>query len=195
MTVSAREKRLILIAAPVLALALLLMWSPSSNNPAPNNSDSIGSTPLAEKRIAVLHKIAAAIPAREAVMRQTALDLSDRERGVIQAETAAQAQASLIEIARRVGKVESLDIRASDFPQPKPFGEYGLVYATITFDCHIDQLVNFVASLAKQPELVVPSEERINSGNPKDKTMGVRMILAGVVNKKLVPQKKGLGAF
>jgi hypothetical protein len=42
---------------------------------------------------------------------------------------------------------------------------------------------------------VVPSEERITSGNPKEKTMGVRMVLAGVVARKLVPDKKGLAVF
>ncbi len=59
----------------------------------------------------------------------------------------------------------------------------------------MEQIVNFLADLSREPELVVPSEERIASGNPKEKTMGVRMVLAGVVAKKLVPEKKGLAAF
>ena len=42
----------------------------------------------------------------------------------------------------------------------------------------------------------MPSEEHIaTTGNPKDKTMTVRMVLAGVVAKKLIPEKKALGAF
>ena len=96
-------------------------------------------------------------------------DLTDRERGIMPADTAAQAQAALLEIARRVGKDEQLDVRGGDFGPPKAFGDYGLVYATITFECHIEQLVNFLSSLAHQPELVVPSEERINSAIPKTK--------------------------
>ncbi len=150
---------------------------------------------LAQQRLARLRQIAATVPAREAVLKQTSSDLADRERGIIQADTAPQAQAALLEIARRIGKNEQIDVRGGDFGAPKAFGDYGLVYATVTFECHVEQLVNFLADLSREPELVVPSEERITSGNPKEKTMGVRMVLAGVVAKKLVPEKKGLAAF
>jgi len=135
------------------------------------------------------------VPAREAVMKQTATDLADRERGILQADTAAQGQAALLEIARRIGKEEQLDVRGGDFGAPKLFGDYGLVYASVTFECHVEQLVNFLADLAKEPELVVPSEEHIASANNKEKLMSVRMVLAGVVPKKLVPEKKGLASF
>jgi len=106
-----------------------------------------------------------------------------------------QAQAALLEIARRIGKNDEIDVRGGDFGAPKAFGDYGLVYTTVTFECHIEQFVNFLSDLSREPELVVPSEERIASGNPKEKTMNVRMVLAGVVAKKLVPEKKGLAAF
>jgi hypothetical protein len=148
-----------------------------------------------ERRLARMREIAATLPAHEAALKQVSTDLSDREHGLIQADTAAQAQASLIEIARRSGKTEQIDIRGGEFSAPRAFGDYGLVYATVTFDCHIEQLINFLADLSQQPELVVPSEERIVSGNPKDKTVTVRMVLAGAVAKKLVPEKKGLAAF
>jgi hypothetical protein len=152
-------------------------------------------TAALEHRLARMRQIAAALPGREATLKQVSADLGSRERGLIPAETAAQAQASLIEIARRAGKMESLDIRGGEFSAPRAFGDYGLVYATVTFDCHIEQLINFLADLSQQPELVAPSEERIVSGNPKDKTVSVRMLLAGAIAKKLVPEKKGLAAF
>jgi hypothetical protein len=150
---------------------------------------------MARQRTARLRQIAALVPAREAVSRQTASDLADRERGILQADTAPQAQAALLEIARRVGKSEEIDVRGGDFGAPKAFGEYGLVFTTVTFECHIEQLVNFLADLTHQAELIVPSEERIASGSPKEKLMNVRITLAGIVPKKLVPDKKGAGAF
>ena len=52
-------------------------------------------------------------------------------------------------------KPEQIDVRGGDFGAPKVFGDYGLVYATITFECHVEQLVNFLAELSKQPELIV----------------------------------------
>ena len=197
MTISDRDRRaLILLAVGLVAAAVLRFVF--SDNPAATvasanvSQDSIG---LARQRLTRLRQVAATLPVREAAMKQTASDLADRERGIIQADTAPQAQAALLEIARRVGKNDQIDVRGGDFGAPKAFGDYGLVYTTITFECRIEQLVNFLADLSHEPELAVPSEERIASGNPKEKTMNVRMVLAGVVAKKLVPEKKGLAAF
>jgi hypothetical protein len=191
---AARNKRaLVLLGASLLVAAVLRFGFPAKSTPAVS---AIADNPaLAQQRLARLRQIAATLPAREAVNRQTAQDLADRERGILQADTAAQGQATLLEIASRLGKEEQLDVRGGDFGAPKTFGDYGLVYATVTFECHVEQLVNFLADLAKEPELIVPSEERLVASNTKDKSMSVRMVLAGVVAKKLVPQKKGLAAF
>jgi hypothetical protein len=71
-----------------------------------------------------------------------------------------------------------------------------MVFASITFDCHVEQLVNFLADLGRQPELMVPSEERIAASGPaKQKMVSARLVLAGIVPKKLIPEKKGLAAF
>jgi hypothetical protein len=142
-----------------------------------------------------MRQLVATTPARTAAAKQAQIDLADRERGILQADTAPQAQALLLEIARRIGKSEEIDVRGGDFGAPKVIGEYGLVYATITFECRVEQLVNFLADLSKQTELIVPSEERITTTNAKLKMMSVRMVLAGVTAKKLVPEKKGLAAF
>jgi hypothetical protein len=138
----------------------------------------------------MLRQTAAALPVREAFLKQSNADLADRERGIIPGDTAAQAQSELLQTAMRVGKANQLDVRSSDFGAPKAFGDYGIVYATVSFDCHIEQLLNFLADLTREQELVVPSEQKIVSGNPKEKTMTVRMVLAGVVAKKLIPEKK-----
>lgn len=199
MRISDRDRRALILLAVGLAAAAVLRFAFSDNSTAsvslvPANV-SQNSIELARQRLTRLRQVAAMLPAREAAMKQTASDLANRERGIIQADTAPQAQAALLEIARRVGKNDQIDVRGGDFGAPRAFGDYGLVYATITFECHIEQLVNFLADLSREPELVVPSEERMASGNPKEKTMTVRMVLAGVVAKKLAPEKKGLAAF
>jgi hypothetical protein len=195
MTLSSRDHRALIVLVAGLALAGILRFAFSGSSATASVSAPSDSVELAQQRLARLRQIAATVPAREATMKQTAADLADRERGVIQADTAAQGQAALLEIARRLGKNEEIDVRGGDLGAPKEFGDYGLVYATVTFECRIEQLVNFLADLAHEPELIVPSEERITAANPKEKTMGVRLVLAGVVAKKLVPEKKGLGAF
>jgi len=195
---SERDRRALVVLAVGLVVSAVLYFG------FPNNSATVSvaapsvnqdSPAMAQQRLTRLRQVAASVPAREAVLKQISSDLADRERGVIQADTAPQAQAALLEIARRLGKDEQIDLRGGDFGAPKAFGDYGLVYATVTFECHVEQLVNFLADLSREPELVTPSEERITSGNAKDKTMGVRMVLAGVVAKKLVPEKKGLAGF
>jgi hypothetical protein len=195
---SERDRRALVVLVAGLVVSSVLYFVFPSNSGTANvvahavNQDNAA---LAQQRLARLRQIAATVPAREAVLKQTSADLADRERGIIHADTAPQAEAALLEIARRLGKDEQIDLRGGDFGAPKAFGDYGLVYATVTFECHVEQLVNFLADLSKEPEIVAPSEERITSANPKEKTMGVRMVLAGVVSKKLVPEKKGLAGF
>lgn len=195
MTISTRDRYMLMLlgAASVVAALLYFVILPDGSAPAAQVV-SLNSAQL-RQRVALLRQTAAALPVREALLKQTDADLADRERGIIQAATAAEAQAQLILTAQRVGKANDLDVRGSDSATPRAFGDYGIVYATITFDCHIEQVLNFLADLTREQELIVPSEERIASGNPKDKTMTVRMVLAGVVAKKLIPEKKGLGAF
>ena len=198
MNLSERDRRALIVLIVGLAVCGVLYFF--TGNPGASVSvasanvsrDGIG---MAQQRLVRLRQIAATLPVREATMKQTSSDLADRERGIIQADTAAQGQAALLEIARRIGKNDEIDVRGGDFGAPRIFGDYGLAYATITFECHIEQLVNFLADLSREPEMIVPSEERIASGNPKEKTMNVRMVLAGVVAKKLLPEKKGLAAF
>lgn len=195
MTVSPRERRALAIlgAALVVWAVLEFVVLPDGGTPA---AELVSANPAQlRQRVALLRQTAAALPARESILKQADADLADRERGIIQADTFAEAQAELVQTARRVGNSNQLDVRSSDFGAPKVFGDYGLVYATVTFDCHIEQLLNFLADLTREPELIVPSEERISSGNAKDKLMSVRMVLAGVVQKKLIPEKKALGTF
>ena len=194
MTLSARDRRALMLLVVGLFVAGVLRFAFSDRTSAPVAA-SADSVSMVQQRLARLRQIASTVPVREAVMKQAAADLADRERGMISGDTAAQAQAALLELARNIGKNNQVDVRGGEFGAPKAFGDYGLVYATITFECHVEQLVNFLADLSHRPELVSPQEERITAGNPKEKTMGVRMVLAGVIPKRLLPEKKGLGAL
>jgi len=185
-----------MVCGGAVVIALVVYLTLPEVGVIPARTARIASVEIAQQRAARVRQLAALAPAREATMRQVTSDLADRERGMVPGDTAAEAQASVLEVARRVGKGNEIDVRSGDFPAAKLFGDYGLVYATVTFECHIEQLVNFLSDLAKQNELVVPTEQRINAGaQPKQKLVNVRMILAGVVAKKLIPEKKGLGAL
>ena len=193
MTLGARDRRALLLLAPaVAALGIYYLSSLPGAGPA---APSATNPELLRQRVARLRQMAATAPDRETAMKEATALLAAREQGILQADTAPQAQAALLEIARRVGKISQLDIRGGELSAPRAFGEYGLVFTAITFECHVEQLVNFLADLAKQPELIAPSEQHIAASNVKEKTVTVRMMLAGVVAKKLIPEKKGLGVL
>ena len=193
MTLGARDRRALLLLAPaVAALGIYYLSSLPGAGPA---APSATNPELLRQRVARLRQMAATAPDRETAMKEATALLAAREQGILQADTAPQAQAALLEIARRVGKISQLDIRGGELSAPRLFGEYGLVFTTISFECHVEQLVNFLADLAKQPELIAPSEQHIAASNIKEKTVTVRMTLAGVVAKKLIPEKKGLGVL
>jgi len=196
LTLTARDKKALIMLAPAIVIALIVYLTLPEVGVIPARTARIANAEIAQQRAARMRQLAALAPGREATMRQVANDLADRERGMVPGDTAAEAQAAVLEVARRVGKGNQIDVHSGDFPAAKPFGDYGMVYATVTFECHIEQLVNFLSDLAKQNELVVPTEQRINAGaQQKQKMVNVRMILAGVVAKKLIPEKKGLGAL
>jgi hypothetical protein len=158
---------------------------------------AVDSVPVAEKRLEVLRRKAATVPGREEVLRKVQAELQAREKGIVVAVTAQQAQAHLLELLHTVAAANSIDARGADIlPQPKPLGkDYGQVSVGQNFTCGIDQLVNFLTAIANQPETLATESIFVGSRNAKDKTVQVRLTLAGVVPKKLVPEKKGLASF
>jgi hypothetical protein len=195
MNLTTRDRRaLILLGAGVLTVVVLRFGV--YGNSAADVIKSTDSIPLAEQRLARLRQAEISGPAKQALLNRLSAELALRERGVIQAPTAQQAQAHLLETIRRVGKGEGLDVRGGEFPELRPLGDdYGEAAVSVNFECRIEQLVNFLAALTRETELVATDDVRVSTSNVKDKTVMVRLTLAGVVPKSLVPVKKGLMVF
>jgi hypothetical protein len=185
------DRRLIWILAAMAASVILryTVWSDRQ----PQVVAAAESIPMAEKRLARLREIAATVPGKTDLLKHATSDLALREKGLIQADTSAQAQAHLLETIHRIGAASGFDARGMDqSTEAKPLGEdYGVVSVTETFTCGIDQLVNFLAALSTEPEILATNYIHINGGNDKKKSIQVRLSLSGVVPRKLVPVKKG----
>jgi hypothetical protein len=197
MTLETRDRRALVLLGVVGAL-ILVWWIGSSDDKVVQVVASTDSVPVVEKRLAKLRESAAAVPGREQALQKVKLELTSREAGLIQADTAQQAQAQLLQILRRVGKAEAppIDIRGSEIGQIKPLSDdYGEVLVSVSFDCRIEQLVNLLAALTAQKELIATSEIRLGNAHPKEKIMPVRLTVSGVVPRKLIPEKKGVTAF
>jgi len=194
MKLSKRDQRALAIL--VAALALLALRFVLGNSGPEVAEASVDSVDMAEKKLLKLRQLSATVPAKEALLKQANSELALREAGLIQADTAQQAQAQLLNIIRTLGKKEDIDARGGEFGPVKPLGgDYGEVSVSVSFECGIDQLVNFLAALTSEQSLLATSEMRISSANPKQKTISVRLALSGVVPKKLVPEQKGPATF
>jgi hypothetical protein len=192
MTVQQRDKRALMILGAVLVLAAIYWIAGSS----PTASSAKVVAPVetvdhVEKGLANLRARAAALPVKEALLKQAGAELAEREKGLIPGDTADQAQAQLLQVLKRVAKVQTppLEIRQVELGQPR---SYGNAYGQVTVsDCRIDELVNLLATLSAQPETIATDEVRFGMANAKQKTMPVRLTVSGIVAQRLAPQKKG----
>jgi hypothetical protein len=178
--------------------AIYTFWQQQSSEPAVvAMAASVDSVSLAEKQLAKLREAAATVPQKQEIFKQVSGDLALREKGLIVADTAQQAQSQIIQILRKLGHDENprVEMRSQEFGAVRPLGDvYGEVLVTVQIDCGIDQLVNILVGLAARPELIASNELRVTSSNTKDKMIGVRLTVSGVVPRKLIPSKKGAGA-
>jgi hypothetical protein len=196
MTTGTLDRRtLLILAAGVLSVLVLRFVIMADKRPeqAAAEQDSV---PMAEQRLAKLRATVATVPGKEKVAKQVAAQLATREKGMILAATAAQAQAQLLEIIRRTGKDEGIDVRGAEEMKVRPLADdYGEVVVAVSFICRIEQFVNFMTALANRPELLATSNVRVATSDPKAKTVTVRLGLSGVVPRTLVPVTKGPAAL
>ena len=191
MTTGTLDRRTLLILAAGVLFVLVLRFVVMADK-RPEAVAAYDSVPLAEQRLASLRQTLATVPGKEKAFTQAAAQLATREKGMILADTAAQAQAQLLEIIRRAAKDEGIDVRGAEEMRVRPLADdYGEVVVDVSFTCRIEQFVNFMTALANRPELLATSDIRVATANPKEKTVSVRLGLSGVVPRKLVPLKKG----
>jgi hypothetical protein len=189
MTLTDRDKRLLplLVIALVGIIARFFMLR-SESAPA----EATAAAPVVERQLTRLRAVESTIPGKETLLKSAREQLATLEKGLIEAETAGQAQAQLLQTIRRLGKVEGIDARGGEIGQVRALGDsYGEVSVAVNFDCGIEQLLNLLAALSNEPKLLATEDLRISSANAKDKRINVRLAISGVVDKRLVPERKG----
>jgi hypothetical protein len=193
MILSSRDRRALAWLAVSALLGLVIhFWPANDSSTAAVVAPAGDPVALAETRLARLRETAATVPAKETVFKKVSAELATREKGIITAATAAQAQAQVIQIVRRLGAAETppIEIRSTELTPVRPFGDsYGEASVAVQIECRIDQLVNLLAALQSEPELVATSDLRVLSSNAKEKTVSVRLAVSGVVPRRLVGEK------
>ncbi len=195
MTFGQRDRRALMLlgGAAIVSVALWIMLPAERQTAVVKVVDTI---PAAAKRLSKVRQLAAAFPAAEKSQQSIAAQLAAREKGMLQADTPAQAQAQLVQIMRRLAAAQAppIDIRSAEVGKTQPLGDsYGEVTIPVSFVCRIDQLVNLLADITAQPELLAAGGLRITAGDAKDKTVNVRLTLSGVAPRRLVREKRGTG--
>jgi len=178
-----------LLAVSVLVF-VLLKFGPSSGSGTTvvAASDSI---PLAEKRLERLRQAAATVSAKEEILKQAKAELAARESGLLKGDTKAQAQAALTELVQSVAKANGIETKGVErWTEAVIDNDFGEVGAEVTFTCGIEQLVNLLAALADQPQILATNQIRINGGTDKKKLVQVRLGVSGIVPRRLLPEKK-----
>jgi len=189
MTLTPFYRRMLAFAAILLLVGLVVRFWPEDS--APTTAPIAETVATDEQRLARLRDIAATVPAKEEILKKAQAELATREKDLIVADTAPQAQAQLIQIVRTLGSAETppVDIRTEGFGLRVLGDAYGEASVSVQFECHIDQLVNMLAGVAARPELVSTNDLRIAPTNSKEKTVSVRLTISGVVPRKLVPER------
>ena len=197
MTLQPRDKRALVILGVALSAGAAYQFWPAGATPSLTVSADTTTVETAEIRLARMRQLAATVPAKEEILKKVTGDLALRESGLLRAETGAQAQAQIIQIVRRLASEEAppIEIRSTELAALTPLGDaYGAANVSVQIECQIAQLVNFLAAIAAQPELIATQDLQISAGNAKDKTVRVRLTVSGVVPRDLLPARdKGKG--
>ncbi|MDX2179617.1 MAG: type II secretion system protein GspM [Bryobacteraceae bacterium] len=188
MTISDRDRRaLTLLAGAVAVTAIVWFWPQPSVEVvgAPANDAASAALQLDRARAE-----AALVNVREQSLAAARADLARLEKGLIAAETLPQAQAQLVQIVRRVARAQApapVEVRSTEFGSARPYGDsYAEILLAANFECQIDQLVNLLSDLAAQPELLAVDELHISAKNDKQKSMTVRLTVAGLARGSLL---------
>jgi hypothetical protein len=195
MTLQQRDKRALLIL--FIAVVGVLVWYAAGSDqtavPIVHGSNSVDQS---ERRLAKARETAAAVPAKEEVLEDLTEALRSREAGVIQADTAAQAQERILQIVRRLAREQNppVEVRGVEIGQIQSYGSgYGEAQVSVHLTCHLEQLLNLMAGLTQQPEAIATTELRVMAQG--EKMVAARVVVSGLVAKNLVPERKELRAF
>ena len=195
MTLSSRDKRA-LMGLGVVGAVIVAYWLTSS--PGDAAPVALPATPeMAEKRLVRARQLAAVAPQRQEALKKISTELGAREKGLLQADTAPQAQAQLLQTVRRLlrNQAPPVELKSIEIGQARPLGDYGEVSIAVTFDCRIEQLVQLLADFTAQPEAIATHELRIGQASAKEKVLPVRLSVTGLVARNLIPQRKGPASF
>lgn len=191
---SDRERKLIYALLPVLLVAAAFEYWPESDAAAAPVADTAAAIEVAQARLERARLAVATLPDREKAANLQKQELAKWEKRLITAETPAQAQAQLNQLFRRLasGQGGAVSLRSIELGTLHAAGPYAEMHMNVSFDCQIEGLVNLLADIAAQPELLAWRDLRVNSPDSKQKRITVAFTLIALTPASLLkPVKPG----
>ena len=183
-----------LILGGAIALFLVLQYGVLPRTDAV--ATPLASVEAAEKRLRRLQQIAQQKPRAVAEVQVASRELAEAERGLLKAATPALALAEMQQIMKDLLSAQGIALQGSEFGAVKAAGEdYAQVPLTVAFSCSIDQWVNLMAALRNANQVLSTLDVRLGQADTKNKTLQVRMVVAGYIPASLVAASKAAGAL
>jgi len=189
-TLSERDRRALLLLGVALA-GYLVFWLATREEASGAIVAPAESIPMLEERLQRVREASARLPLLERQLVESQKALEAYEQVLLRAATAQQAQAQMLEILRALGAEQAppIEFRSVELGAVRPLAEglpYGEVLVGVSFECSVDQLVNFLADVAAQPKAIATDQIRIPEANRETKQLRVRIQFAGLVPAELV---------
>jgi len=192
----AREKRALGALAGAFLLFLLaqfiaLPWMEAAEKLR-------ASLPLKEKTLRKYHNLAALVGLRETDWRTIQGRLAEAERGLLDSKAAALASAELQQRLQQMAEQHGIELRSTDFPPVRPLkpadAGYALAPVGLSFECTLDQLVNFLAAVAAGPKTLSIEQLSIMANPPRPdrprKMVTVRLVVRGLMAQEAAAPPK-----
>lgn len=195
---SQRDKRALIILAIALPLWLLFYFG-LRLIPAVGDSTvvvSSSSIQTAERRLRRLQELARQKTRVAAEAEAASKALAGTEKGLLPGSTPALASAEMQQIMKNLLQAQGIAMTSSDFGAVKAAGEdYAQVPLTVNFTCGIEQWINLVAAIRNAPQVLSTQDVRVSPGDPKNKAVQVRMVVAGYIPASIAAAAKGAGSL
>lgn len=194
MTITSRDRRALLLLG--IAVAAVLGWRLWTGQSEVQSSAPTVNLPIAtlEKRLAALRARAALNPAKQGVREALSKAIDEREKALLRADTPQQAQAALLAKVRAVLERQDPPLQAGQI-EMTPIGsageDYGEVAVTVAFPCAIEQLVNVLADIRAMEDAVATRNIAVSILNRQKKILNVRLTVAALTPRELVPEPTG----
>jgi len=190
MALQTRDKRALAIlagAAGLFAVLQLDLFQPSGGGGgAAPSGDGIEAL---EQRLALAQARAERQPLAEAELASAQRSLERAEERLLEAADPALAQAEMRTLVGELLEAEGVPLQNSSFGRvARESEQYVRVPLVVEFTCGVDQLVNFLASVANQPRLLATRLVRIQPDKPEIKSLRVRLAIAGFLPLERAPE-------